>query len=205
MQRFPRIIQKDGYLMFAGFAVFMMILAANSLMDTSFGNTPPWAIVLCVVFLIAWFGVIGWFALFGLVALQTVEIDRDEIRVCLGSVVLRRISANEVKTVGIGAARGKRKNVYGLYNGEVFLVLSGCSTDKLNEKGRRFLYAQETAKLLQFAPVELKGPYAAAKAYLLSHYYGSLLWLHYTPEAEAALRNRLTTTVFLLTERQNDL
>ena len=204
MLKLPRVVNKGFHLAFAGFAGFMMVIAANGLLNTSFDTTPPWAMIICIAFLATWFGVVGWFAFSGLVALQTIELDRGEIRVRLGSIVLRRIHAEQVKTVGIGALSNKNKNRYGLYNGTVYLVLSEHSPETLNEKGKRFLHSNETAKLMQFSPVKLDGFYAAAKAYLLNHIFRSLLWVEYTHEMETALRTHLTTAIFLLNERQDN-
>lgn len=204
MQRLPRLVQKDHYFILAGGAVMMLLMAGCSLWDLSFETTPPWAIALCVVFLSVWFGVIGWFASFGIVALQSVEIDRDEIRVCLGPVVLRRIPIEAIRTVGIGVMQNKDRHSHG-YSTEVFLVLSRYAADELNEKGRRFLHSSRTERLSQDAPVTPKGPYAAAKAYLLRYIFRNLLWVHYTSEMEAALRKRLNTALFLFPERQDDI
>ncbi len=205
MQRLPRLAEKENYLAFAGGAVMMLLVAGNNLLDLSFEGTPPWAMVLCVGFFAAWFGVVIWFASFGIVALQDVEIDRDEIRVCLGPVVLRRIPLSEVKTVGVSSAMQNKNRDFNGRRTEMFLVLSGCTADELNEKGRRLLNSSRTVKLSQDMSVTLKGPYAAAQAYLLHHMLGSLLWVHHTPEMEAALRNRLNTTLFLIPERQDAL
>ena len=204
MLKLPRVVNKGFYLAFAGFAGCMLVMAVKGLWDTSFEDTPPWAMVLSITFLATWFFIVARFVLSGLVALETIELERDEIRVCLGPIVLRRIHAEQVKTVGIGVIRSKDKDQYGLYKGTVYLVLSKHSPETLNDKGKRFLHSSETARLMQVFPVKLDGFYAAAKAYLLNHVFHSLLWVEYTYEMEKALRTHITTAIFLLNERQDN-
>ena len=197
MCRLPRFIDKKGMLMLSGFAFAMMLAVIFLLCDTSFEFTPLYGIIISCGFLLVWFCAAGYMVLCGLAALQTVEIDQDEIRICVGRWVLCRIRTDCVKTVGIGAAPGKIKR-YGLYHGTVYLALSKYSVDELNRKGRKYLRSLGTAKAMDFAPVTLDGSNAAAKAYLLNRFSNGLLWVEWSQEMETALRQNLLTSVFLL-------
>lgn len=194
MKQFPRFRRQGFFLIFCAGALFMFINAAKRLFPLEFGSTPPVMRVIVTLFLVVWFCLVGSFVLFGLAGLHAVRIGRGEIQVCLGKLVLRRIHAEQVKTVGIGfMATGRGANTTGLD----LLVLSERTAEELNEKGQKFLCSKDTAWYAARAMYPLTGPFAAARAYLLNHYLRSLLWMEYSPEAEAALRQTLTTTKFL--------
>lgn len=197
MHKLPRVIHKEGILAFGGFALAMMFAVLYHLCDLSFETTPLYGIVISCMILLSWFCFTGYMTMYGLTALQTIEIDRDEIRICIGRFVLRRIKTDSVKTVGIGAARSKYKR-YGLYHGTIYLALSKDTVDELNKKGKHCLHSLSTKRAMDFAPVLLDGPNAAAKSYLLNHYLNGLLWIEWSREAEAALRQCLSTSIFLV-------
>lgn len=197
MHKLPRVVHKEEMLTFSGFALAMILAVISLLCNISFESTPLYGIVISCAILLAWFCSMGYMALWGLTALQTVEIDRDEIRICIGRFVLRRIKTDCVKTVGIGAAPSKHKR-YGLYHGTVYLTLSRHAVDELNRKGRHHLHSLSTKRAMDFAPVMLDGPNAAAKAYLLNKYINGLLWVEWSQEMESALRQCLSTSTFLV-------
>ena len=82
--RFPRTTNKGQMFSFGAVGLFMVTAAAVLLLSTSFAETPPIVLVFCGVFLAAWFAFAGFMASFAVRPLETVEIDRQEIRICLG-------------------------------------------------------------------------------------------------------------------------
>lgn len=194
MKQFPRF-RNRGYFLLCGIGVLVMLVgAARSLFPLDFGSTPTWARIFVTVLLVCWFSIVGSGLLLSLTGLHTVRIGHGEIQICLGRLVLRRISCEQVKTVGTSIFAAQRGvNPSCLY----LLVLSPHSADTLNEKGQKSLRSMNAHRNAPYAMHPLTGPFAAARAYLLNHYLGSLLWMEYSPEAEAALRQTLTTTQFL--------
>lgn len=194
MKQFPRF-RNRGYFLLCGIgALVMLVGAARNLFPLDFGSTPTWARIFVTVLLVCWFSIVGSALLLSLAGLHTIRIGHGEIQICLGRLVLRRISCEQVKTVGTSIFAAQRGvNPSCLY----LLVLSSHSAETLNEKGQKSLHSMDSRRNSPYAMHPLTGPRAAARAYLLNHYLRSLLWLEYSPEAEAALRETLTTTVFL--------
>lgn len=194
MKQFPRFRNRSYFLICGIGALVMLVGAARNLFPLDFGSTPTWVRIFVTVLLICWFSIVGSGLLLSLAGLHTIRIGHGEIQICLGRLVLRRISAEQVKTVGTSILAARRGvNPSCLY----ILVLSPHSADTLNEKGQKSLRSMNAHRNSPYAMHPLTGPWAAARAYLLNHYLRSLLWLEYSPEAENALRETLKTTIFL--------
>ena len=108
MDRFPRYRHKEFGLLFSAFAVFMIINAAKRMFPLDLGDGPLGSKIFIVVFLTCWYGLLVAFVLYGLTWLQTIEIDREEIRICFGRFVVRRIPIRQVRSVGMSVQYGKR-------------------------------------------------------------------------------------------------
>ena len=130
----------------------------------------------------------------GLCALHTIEMDRNEIRVCMGSVVLRRIPKEQIKTVGVSVLFGRGNKNPNM----VLLVLSSKTVEELNEKGKKRLEKSFVAERMFQMGVLPEGNYAGARAYLFEHFVGAPLWLEDSVEAREMLRKYFTTTVIFL-------
>ena len=99
MERVPRVKwQKKGLLsgslasLLFGIFVGSRVFRYNHLRGDS-SDIPKNA------FFTLYFGVIGWAVLRGLVAFQSMEIDREEIRVYLGPLRIRTIPVNAIRSV----------------------------------------------------------------------------------------------------------
>lgn len=195
MKQFPRILKKDHFLVFGIGALFMLVGAAIKLFPQDFGSTPMAVRVYITLFMMVWFGLIASFVLFGFTALHTVRIGHGEIHVCLGNLILRRIPAERVKTVGVGmVAFGRYRNRYVQH----LLVLNARTAEELDKKGVKLLDTIRIREQMPYVLRPIAGVHSAARAYLLDNFLFSLLWMEYSPGAEEALRDNLKTTQFLL-------
>ena len=195
MKRIPRYRNKGFGLLFSAFVIFMMVFAAKDMFPLNLGNGPLWTKIFAVAFMTCWYGLLAGFALYGLTWLQTLEIDREEIRVCFGRWVVRRIPTRQIKSVGRSVTYSKNSISTHL------LVLSEYDRYALNEKGEKYLERWDVRKWMKKAGIPTEGRDAAARACLFWSRKGILLRLEWTEEAEKTLREYLPGKVFLLDDR----
>lgn len=195
MNRIARYRNKGFGLLFSAFSLFMMVSAAKDMFPLNLGNGPLWSKIFAVMFMTCWYGLLAGFALYGLTWLQTLEIDREEIRVCFGSFVVRRIPTRRIQSVGMSAQYSK--NRISLWE----IVLSEYDRYTLNEKGGKYLERRRVRKWMTCAGVSTEGRDAAARACLFESGKGIILRLEWTEEAEQILRAYLPDKTFLLDER----
>ena len=194
MERFPRVKNKGYFLLFSVMALIMALLPGDDLFHFSWGNTPEFMKVFIVTFLCLWYGFLVFLFLFGLTGFQSVELSQDEIRICMGPLVLRRIPTVRIKTVGQGVVYGKRSRSPQLF----LLILSSKTTETLNEKGMKRLKNKDICSRMRQCGVYPEGTYAGARAYLFEQFAGFTLWIEDSDKVCTALRKYLTTTVFIL-------
>lgn len=194
MDKMPRVNSKSHFLLFGAFAVFAGVFVGKDILPASYDNVPAVILPFLIAFLVAWFGFILFAFFHGLTALQTVSMNRDEIRVCIGPVVVRRITTDRIKTVGLSVEFGRGDVSPSMF----YLVLSGKLPEELNEKGIRKLNKSYHCQKMGRAGVAPDGKYAAAKAYLFDNYLGAALWIEDSEEARQMLKKNLTTAVFLI-------
>lgn len=194
MQRLPRRRDSGIGLLFAVFSAGMAIFAAAKMFPLDLGDGPIWSKILVAVFLVCWYGLLTAFVLYGLSWMQTIEIDSREIRVCLGSLVIRRISLERVKTVGMSVEYASKGNQITSW----MLVLSEKDRYELNEKGQKYLKRRGVRKRMSKAGVSSEEPYGAARAFLFESSKGVLLRAEWAEKTEAILRQHLPYATFLL-------
>ena len=194
MTRINRYRHRGPGLLFAAGAVFMAVWAAKDMFPLDLGSGPLWTKIFIVAFITCWYGLLVGFVLYGLSWLQTIEIDREEIRVCFGKFVVRRILLERVKTVGMSVQYYSKGQ--GISTWE--LVLSEKDRYELSEKGEKYLERKSVLRRMKQAGVSADGPDAAARACLFENPRGILLRMEWTEEAENALRQRLSTAKFML-------
>jgi len=194
MQRFPRYRESGFGLLFSAFAAAMAISAAAKMFPLDLGDGPAWSKIVVVVFMTCWYGLLLAFFLYGLSWAQTIEIDFQEIRVCLGNFVVRRIPLEKVKTVGMSVVYASKGN----HIVNWMLVLSEKDRNELEEKGQKYLKRRSVRCWMSKAGVSSEGAYAAARAFLFQGRKGELLRAEWTEETEAILRQRLPFATFLL-------
>ncbi len=194
MTRIPRVTEKPYYLLFSAVALFMGISAGKNILPASYDNVPMVILPFLFAFIGVWFGFVIYMFLFGLSALQTLEMDRDEIRVRMGPVVIRRIPTDRIKTVGLNVMFNRANTEPSVF----LLALSSRTPEELNEKGLRKLQKPQIKKRMLRAGVIPEGKYAGAKACLFERFPGLMLWVEDSEEARRLLKKNLTTTVFLI-------
>lgn len=194
MHRFSRYKDKGFGLPFSLFVAGMAIFAATKMFPLDLGDGSVWSKIIVLLFLAFWFGLLVVFFLYGLSTAQDIEIDSQEIRLCLGRLVVRRILLDKVKTLGMSveyASRGKHITNW-------MLVLSEKDRYELEEMGQKYLKRRGVRYWMSKAGVSAEGSYAAARAFLFQSRKGELLRLEWSEGKEAVLRQYLPTAVFLL-------
>lgn len=198
--RFPRMTSRGQMMLFGAFGLFMLFAVAARLMDLSFESTPPVAIVFCCVFLAAWFAFVAFMVSFTIKPLETIEIDRQEIRICLGRLVLRRIPTHKIQTVGLATFQVKMNGSYPFMPQRI-LVLSYKTPQQMEKKGLKALVRvghPSIQEALRDIGQDRYDAYRPARAYLQDKNLLNPIWLELSAEAAAELRRCLPHATFLL-------
>jgi hypothetical protein len=155
------------------------------------------------VFLLVWFSIplsIFWMAM---TSIQQVRIEADEVLFCLGPLVLRRLPFSEIKTVIRTGDDGPPPS-YSIfttrsnYRKPWRLVLSTIPAEELRLQSRSFREKRkmknQTLRMADHATASNR----TVRDYIAKRFSLNRLWLEWSPEAEEALREHLTTTIFIL-------
>ena len=194
MIKFPRIRNRLFTLAGGATALYMGYLAISTIgkmrMDLM--------MVLFLAFFAVWICLVAWAVVLGFLALQSVRIHGDIIRLCIGPLTLKRIDLSRVKTVGEGRMKLNLRAVWHPETAQRVTVLSYRTVDELNELGALCLNNPNVRVQLERSGVSPTGSSAAARAYLLKKTASEPLWIQSSPKVEEALRERLPDAIFLL-------
>lgn len=201
---FPMAFSRNHWLeigiVFTGMPVAVYVLLLTSRHD----NVPPGAWLILGPILLLFICGFGFFLCNGLGMLLycvgRIELDREEIRVKLGPLTLRRWNTEKIKTV-VYTEQGFGKHSFS-YHG--MLVLSTESPEEIERRGNRKIDKEETLwKILVDKGMKLGRPETAAYAC----YMDKLPWLilgsrkglafGYTDERKEALRRYLYRAKFI--------
>lgn len=202
-------------LFFAGWGLFIMGMAVVGITDNfTTWKLPVWkmnfgAAIFITLFMTAWFGLLSFVVGISLRGVQQVRITDEEVRICLGPVVLKRLSLMQVKSVvrtgDILPAYGARslawvpRNRHGAEVREPDrLILCTVPAEELREMSRSFLEKQKMRSQLQRMQDRSIVSNAAVKKHIRKNLRINRFWLEYTPEAEAVLRKHLTSATFIM-------
>lgn len=212
---FPRVSDPLILILAGGWALF---IAGSAIWGISDGFTdwrlPIWRMELgpalfVTVFMLAWFGFVGWFVWFGLRPLQHVRVTPEELSIWLGPICLRRLMTAQIKTV---VSVGKKTPYCGntlqerlVPNASVFftgkrgkLILSTIPAEELREQSRSLPDKQRLRLQALHIGDELRVSDQSVKRYMQKNFSMNRFWIEWTPQAEEILRKQLTTTVFIL-------
>ena len=191
MDSFPRVRNRAPFVSFLIAALGFIFIGINDLvLNTSYDNVPSVILPFVILFVCAWIGFAVYAAFYGLSGLQTIKIDREEIRICLGPLVIKKIPTERIKSVSVSHMFDKTRPVF-------FLVLSKYTAEELNPKGEKLLKRKQFTSFMFQSGIPAEGRYAGAKAYLFKNTLHSILWIEDTDEVRAILRKYLHGTVFL--------
>ena len=193
MDIIPRVETKMLILGHCMIAVFMGAGAGFTVFSASYDSVPSAIMPFIIAFLSAFFLFVLFNFFYGLTALHTIEISSEELRVRLGPVTLKRISADRVKTVGIFAEPHSRGNSTLLY----LLLLIDKPRDELNQKGQKYIKRKALLREMEQVGLSATGPDAAAKAYLFACHRRSLLWIEDSKQTREVLHRYLSSAEFI--------
>ena len=132
MERIPRVLRKKQLLIGSVTALLFGAYVSTRFPFPEFEDGFSLETLLSTAFTVVYFGVLGWVILRGLVAFQTLDMDREEIRVWFGPVLLRRIPVNAVRSV-VSDMREQGKNSIPMH----VIKLLFESPDQRRERGER--------------------------------------------------------------------
>lgn len=115
MERIPRVLRKKQMLMNSLSGILFAVFVLTRLPDDFFPRGFSVEMLLSRMFFILYFGSLSWMILRGLVAFQSLEIDRDEIRVYFGPLLLRRIPTDAIRSVVLDYKEQGRRGQSAMY------------------------------------------------------------------------------------------
>jgi hypothetical protein len=211
---FRRVKTTVPYLLFGGVALFMFCAAIDSLTGRfTTWKLPVWKMDLggalfVTVFMLLWLGFVGSFARLFFLALETVEVTREAVRIKIGPLVIRRMDLDCIKTVirtgdehppyptdvlGFGMPYDSNQK-YSTWK----LVLSSIQAEELREMSLSLEQKRLQKRQMQRMGNKEKDAARRIKRYMRRNFLKNRFWLEYSEEAEEALRKYLTTTVFIV-------
>lgn len=167
--------------------VFMAIYGISGGFTTWY--LPVWEMewytaIFVTVFMSVWFGFAFFWTWMALRPLQTVRLDGNEVKICFGPLVLRRMGYTEIRTVVLTAERFR------------------LSRGQYRSDPRRLILSDKTVEeLLEKAGVSgnsCKNQELYIRNYLRYHWKEKRFFLEWTEEVEGILREKLTTSVFIV-------
>lgn len=206
---YPRMNNPLGCIMIGGWAMMMFCVAVWGMSDgLTTWKLPFWRMdlgagIFIAVFLLIWYGLVLFAVRLLFLGLEQVRIDREEVQLCLGPIVLRRLHFSEILTVvrtggdmsewpvtplRTAYPQKKKRN----------LVFCTENADEVRERSRR-LKNRRKANLQQ---IRMQDQKKATNQEVKRHFERRMLitpfWMEWSSDAENTLRERLTTTVFIL-------
>lgn len=131
--RIKRVYQKGDLLIRSSGAILFTILVAGSLFRDGFALTGSGVDLLTLLFFTIYFGGLLWMILPGLLAFQSMEIDREEIRVYYGPLRIRTIPLRCIRSVTRATKFGRKNDLDAL----AVMILLFESPARCRELGER--------------------------------------------------------------------
>lgn len=195
-----RVYDPPFTLVFAAWGMMMICMAIWGISDGfTTWKLPVWEMelgpgIFVTLFMGFWFGFILFLVSLCLRPLHRVKISPEEIRICLGPIVLRRISTLDILTVVrtgelpplVRLASYRYAPKYAHIPKAWRLVLSTVPTEQLRENARN-------AATRDMHTV----PNSRVCKYMERAFFQNRFWLEWSKEAEAALRKALPSAVFI--------
>lgn len=133
--KIPRTTDKDIFLIFGLGATGITGTGLFQMLRANYSSVPWWAWPIVGLLPLAFFCMFLVGLIFLAYCAQHVELDRHELRLCLGPVVLRRIPAVSVRTIGYGEIDTSETD--SRFGG--LLMVSTRTPEELTEEGKRLL------------------------------------------------------------------
>lgn len=211
---FRRVKATVPYLLIGSMALFMLCAAIDSLTGRfTTWKLPVWKMELgealfVTGFMLVWFGFVGSFARLFFLAVETVEVTREAVRIKIGRLVIRRMDLDCIKTViltgdehppypvdllGFGMSQDSNQK-YSTWK----LVLSSIPAEELRDMSLSLEQKRLKKRQKQRMGNTDKDSAKRIKRYMRRNFLKNRFWFEYSREAEEALRKDLTTTVFIV-------
>lgn len=206
---YPKMNHPLACLVLGGWACFLLGAALWGMSD---GFTkwllPFWKLsvregLFVAAVLVAWFGMALLFCRLLILGLEFVVIDREEVKFCLGPIVLRRLHFSEVSTVirtGGDLSEWPQTPLRSIYPKKKSrnLVFSTKTEEELRTASR----TQTSKRKANKQQVRMQDPKMATNQEVKRYFERRMLitpfWMEWSTDAEVTLLSRMTTTVFIL-------
>ena len=213
---FHRVRQRIPYLGVGGMAIFMFYSALESFTEgfttlrLSVWEKDAGLALFVTLFMLFWFGFAGGFARLFFLALETVEVTPEEVRIKIGPLVVRKMHLTEIKTVVRtgdelppypSMAEALSSSSYSNSGKEYStwkLVLSKIPAEELKEMS--LSAKQKTIQKNQMERMANRDAehHRRIKRYMKRSLLKNRFWIEYSSSLEETLRKYLTTTVFIV-------
>ena len=194
MTKLPRVRSRLHLLIFGVATLYACFLLASAVSSLKFDIT----LILAAPVVAIWLFMAGVAIWSGLAALQTIRLDSEYLRICVGPIVLRKIPLRRIKTVGASRLPLTTRAVWHQGECKRVLVLSFMTADELISKGEKFLQNPEIRRNMEKDALSTTDTLAPARAFVMHKPLIHALWVQDSPKAEEALRQYLTDSIFIL-------
>lgn len=196
-------------ILFGGWACFMLGLGVWGISDgfttwkLPFWNMPFGIGLFIAVFQLVWFGGVLAGCRLLILGMEFIVMDQEEIKFCVGPVVLRRLHFSEIKTVvrtGGDMSEWPQTPLRSTYPKKKTrnLVFSMETADELRMRSRNW-HNKRKAKKQQVRMMDQKSATnEEVKRYFERRMLFTPYWMEWCTDAEATLRANMTTTTFIL-------
>lgn len=206
---YPRMNNPFVCLAFGGWACFLLGAALWGMSD---GFTkwllPFWKMsvrdgVVIAAVLVVWFGIVLSFCRLLILGLEFVVIDREEVKFCLGPIVLRRLHFSEVCTVirtGGDMSQWQQTPLRRYYPQKKSrnLVFSTKTEEEIRYLSKKRADKRRTDRQQIRMQDQKLATNQEVKRYFERRMLITPFWMEWSTDAEVTLLSRMTTTVFIL-------
>lgn len=194
MTKLPRVRSRLHLLIFGGATLYASFLLASAITRMKLDIM----LILALPVIAIWVFMAGIAIWAGLAALQTIRLDNENLRVCIGPITLRRIPLARIKTVGVSRMPLTTRAIWHPDACKRVLVLSFMTADELIRMGEKSLQDPKIQRDMEKDGLSVTDSLAPARAFVMQKPLRHALWIQDSPKAETALREYLTTTIFIL-------
>lgn len=206
---YPRMNEPLQCILAGGWAAALLCLGVWGLTDGfTTWRLPFWKMelgwgIFIALFLAVWFTIPLFIARLLILGLQQVRIDQEEVQLCIGPFVLRRLHFSQIRTVvrtGGDMSEWPMTPLRTTYPKKKKRNLVFCTEDA--EEIRKRSRSAKVKRKADWQRLRMEDQKNASNEEVKRYFERRMLfvpfWMEWSTDAEETLRKRLTTTVFIL-------